>query len=323
MQRATQRDRAPRWDQRLYPGLRVEAVPAETRAALVQAAGALGVEAEYVLGMVRAFLTPSAGEPRSRERGELFLWQLEASASRLRPAAATFEVTTQSYLAALTESYPEMRGGAHLQHSDAEPWWPAAPDEIGELASLDLCLRRCGFSYRHAVAVRLTPTVEALAEQLSLLLHALDTLPPVGVLPLPVLYAGLDELASTFQGHVVPHLLADISPDKPGLLAGIRRLRELDASEDRSIEADIVWARAQLSEVSRIGEHTLAEQRPAAGASRGGLMGLFRRAAPARAPSFSSRAWVTVAEREWHETIAALESIRTQANAVKSSIAPG
>lgn len=318
MRAGAHEDRAQSWDQRLYPGLRVELVPGETRAALVQAAGALGVEAEHFLGAVRAFLAPPPGTPRSREMGERFLWQLEASAGRLRPAAASFELATQAYLTALEAGDPELRRTSSAAPDAAEPWWPLVEDDESQLASLDLCLRQCGFSYRQAVAARLTSNVEALAEQLSLLLHALGTLPPVGVVPLRALYAGLDELASTFQGHVVPHLLASTSPDKPGLVAGIQHLRELDAAGDRSIEADLAWAQEQLREVRQLGAQQAAAQPDAA--RRGGLAGLFRRAAPQpAAPTSGPRAWVDLAEREWRETISALESVRTQAAQASST----
>ena len=298
-----------RWDERLYPGLRVEAVPAESRAALIQAIGALGVEAEHFLGTLRTFLVPPATVPRSRHVGELFLWQLEASAARLRVCAEAFELATHAYLSALNEGLPDLRDGS--RNSADDPWWSAPPDEVGDVSALDLCLRTCGFSYRQAVTAQVTPSVETLAEHLSLLLHALDTLPPAGILPVPALSAGLLELASTFQGHVVHHLLSDSTSDPSGLPAAIRRLRVLDASEDRSVEADLAWARAQLHEVRAIAEQAHLDERDSS-SRRGGLAGLLRRD-PARArrtPSSSRGAWSAAAEREWHETISALESIQ-------------
>jgi hypothetical protein len=160
------------------------------------------------------------------------------------------------------------------------------------------------------VAARLTLSVEALAEHLSLLLHALETLPPAGILPVPSLAAGLLELASTFQGHVVSHLLSDTAPDAPGLPAAIRRLRALDAADDRSVEADIVWARGQLHEVRAMGTRTQTDA-PAAPARRGILRGLLRRgAAPGRATPASRReAWIAAAEQDWQATIVSLQSI--------------
>src|SRR6185437_15624597 len=138
MQRTATDQLAPHWDQRLYAGVRVEAVPAERRAALVRAVGALGVEAEYFLATVRAFLAPAPRAARTREAGEVFLWQLETSAARLRPAAETFELATQAFLAALDESDPELRAGAGTQAAGAEPWWLEPADQLGELSALDL-----------------------------------------------------------------------------------------------------------------------------------------------------------------------------------------
>ncbi|MGH2504011.1 MAG: hypothetical protein ACRDID_16000, partial [Ktedonobacterales bacterium] len=66
---------APRWDARLYDGLRIRRIPAETRNALIHALGELGVEAEFLLVLVDA--APGAIRPTSRD-GELFLQRLTA-----------------------------------------------------------------------------------------------------------------------------------------------------------------------------------------------------------------------------------------------------
>jgi hypothetical protein len=319
MQPTAPADNAQGWDQRLYPGLRVEGVPADLCATLVQAAGTLGVEAEHFLATLRAFMTAPSGTGRSRASGEAFLWQLEAAAARLRPAAETFELATQAYLSALDEHFTGLRAQAAAGEAAAEPWW-SAPHDAVDPSALELCLRQCGFSYRHAVISRLTPSIEALSEHLSLLLHALSTLPPAGVLPIPALYAGLSELASTFQGHVVPHLLADGTQQAAGLPAAVQRLHALDASEDRSIEADLAWARGQLHEVRWIAEQTRANRQDVS-TRRGILGGLLRRAAaPGRISSSGPEAWLALAEREWQGTISDLEALRSQSNAVGSSV---
>jgi hypothetical protein len=305
-----------RWDERLYPGLAVAAVPGEVRAALAQALGALGVEAEHFLQLVASFTRGGPAGPTTRAAGEAFLWQLDASARRMAADAESFELAAQSYLAALESAAPEVRASRPADGGtladQAEPWWSAsdATSPMGE--PLELALRRCGYAYRHVVAAHLAAHVEAIGEYLALLLHALRTLPPAGVLPLPTLYAGLYELTATFQGHLVPHHLSDLSPDRPGLISGIALLRQLDATEDRSIAADLTWARGQLAEVERTAANlpasATAQPRPSAWQ---GLTGLFRRE-PANGASrpVTPRAWAEDAQREWRATIGALETLR-------------
>jgi hypothetical protein len=319
MRQATERAHDVRWDERLYPGLLVPAVPAEARAALTEALGALGVEAEHFLAVVSAFTRGGPATPARREAGDAFLWQLDASARRLARDAGAFELASQSYLAALESANPEVRtpGAPERATADdqAEPWWPAgeAAGPTGE--PVELALRRCGYAYRHVVAAHLAESVEAIGEYLTLLLHALRTLPPAGVLPLPTLYAGLYELTATFQGHIVPHCLGDLSADRPGLVSGIALLRQLDATEDRSIDADLAWARGQLAEldhmVAALPGPKPAPQRPSGWKP---LADLFHRGpsrpSHAAASAASPRAWAEVAGRQWRETIAALETLR-------------
>jgi hypothetical protein len=293
--------RTDRWEGRLYAGLRVQAVPADARSNLARALGALGVEAEHFLAVVDEFTRRSARPAGAREEGERFLWQLEASARRLAAEAQPFEVAAQAYLAALEAHYPELIGGAA-----ADVWWPAVPTAQPPGAPLELALRERGFAYRHVVAAHVANNVEEIAEALGLLLHALRTLPPAGVLPVSTLYGGIYALAAQFQGHLVPHHLGDLSAETPGLLSGLQRLRALDAAEDRSVAADLAWAREQLEEVRRAAP---APPTPA----RGGLAGLFRR--PARGPAGGAAAWAARVEREWRETIAALEALPADAAA--------
>jgi hypothetical protein len=317
MQSAMRRAPADRWEDRLYPGLRVGSVPADARDALAQALGTLGVEAEHFLALVRAFTATPTSRPLSRQDADQFLWQLDASGRRLIRSTEAFELATHAYLDALEQVRPELRGRQGAGAADEEVaggWWPPL-DETPASEPLELRLRRCGYAYRHAVSARLAPNVEAIAEQAALLLHALRTLPPAGVLPFTALYDGLYELASAFQGHVVPHHLADLSHDMPGLLSGIALLRQLDAAEDRSIAADLAWAHAQLAELERVESGLPLEASSArGGATRNLLAGLFRgpRAEPhtaAGAPR-GARAWAVQAKREWQETIATLSSLR-------------
>lgn len=311
-----------RWDTRIFPGVDVPAVPHETRDQLAQALGALGVEAEYALRLFAPFTRGIPRQPATRAEGEQFLWQLDALARRLIVAANDFEVATQSYLNALELLNPELRPSVgHDGTWDdtlAPAWWPPSDPSGIDDGLVELSLRRCGYAYRHVVQAYLATNIAGIGEHLALLSHALETLPPAGVLPLANLYAGLYELAEALQGHMVPHYLRDVSPAMPGLLTGLTRLRELDATEDRSIDADLLWARAQLAHAD-----LLAAKQPAAISSTGdvakrGLLAIFRRK-PSPVPSglnkSSAAAFAVQATREWTETIVALEALRQQLGA--------
>ncbi|HLZ22158.1 MAG TPA: hypothetical protein VKQ30_08550 [Ktedonobacterales bacterium] len=271
------------WEGRLYAGLRVSRVSPEIRAALTGAMGELGVEAEYFLALLQHF---PGMPPYPHERGEAFLLRLEAACHRLMSVAGTLEVATQSYLSALEAAYPELR-----TRWDTDTWWPLfhgyAP--VGE--PLELQLRRCGFAYRHVVAAHLASNIEAVGEHLALTLHALTTLPPAGVLPAGSLHQGLYELSSTMQGYIIPHHVADINRQTPGLLTGIAWLRGLEAREDTSLASDIAWAHAQYAFARQI----------ATQGSHSGTPGVSSEAIPA---------WATAAMRDWQDTIAALERLR-------------
>lgn len=308
-------DQGGGWEERLYPGLAVPGIPAEPRAALSESLGALGVEAEHVLLVVSAFTRPGPGGPAARADGERFLWQLEASARRLASIAESFELATQAYLAALETAHPDVRvGGSPASDDEPEPWWP--PDNltapVGE--PLELCLRRCDFAYRHVVAAHLAANVEEVGEEMVLVLHALRTLPPAGVLPSSALSAGLYELTGEFQSHLVPSHLSDANPSALGLLSGIALLRHLDATDDRSVEADIAWAEAQLSELEQVAANLPAATAPPEKPARRGLSGLFRRSSSAGPsapePGTTPQVWAARAAREWQQTIAALRTLR-------------
>ncbi|HEV2238053.1 MAG TPA: hypothetical protein VGR57_15440, partial [Ktedonobacterales bacterium] len=120
---------------------------------------------------------------------------------------------------------------------------------------------------------------------------------------------GLDELAATLQGHIIPHHIADLSRNVPGLISGIALLHQLDAAEGASVRADLEWARAQLA-TARAEAQRLKDQ-PAPSARPGGLLGAVRRAfgGSSAASRATPAAWLAVAEREWQETIAALQAI--------------
>ncbi len=274
------------WDDRIYTGLQLEAVAPDVRHALAQALGAVGVEAEYLLRILDTF--PGSEGP-TPERGALLLAQLEAFAGRLVEAASSLELATQSFLTAL--------GAALQQPGDAaEPWWPSFAGYALSGEPLELRLRRCGYSYRQVAAVHLAATVEEIAEQMALLLHALSTLPPAGTLPLPVLAQGLYELADTVQGDVVQHLIRDVSPEYPGLLTAIERLRTLSATEDTSLASDIAWARDQYAAVAG-----------ALPAAPGLLARVFGRRA--RGGSRGTERWATQAAQEWRSLIATLHAM--------------
>lgn len=280
---------APTWEGRLYSGLRVVHVPPELRASLIEAFGETGVEAEHLLALVHSVLHARTA---SRELGDLFLRRLDASARRLAKAADRLEVATQGYIAALEL----MDTGVREAAAQEDVWWleqTAASSSTEPVESFELRMRRCGFAYRHVVAVRLAVNVEAVSDYATQLLRALGTLPPAGILPVGSLYRGLDELTSALQGYVVPNHIADLSDQTPGLLTGIARLYALDAYEDTSIQSDIVWAQAQLAAAQNVQAHL--------GAGRMGATG-------------HGADWAVATVAEWRETVAALEGLRASSS---------
>jgi hypothetical protein len=264
------------WESHLHAGLRMARVTGEARAALANALGAMGVEAEYYLSLLAGF--PGSDGP-SHARAELFLSRLEAAARRLYHAADTLEIATQGYLSALEAGYP----GARSEGTEGDPWWPAPPDfELGS-ETIELRLRRCGYAYRHVVEVYLSTNISAIASQMKLVLYALTILPPAGVLPVSSLYQGLYELSSSFQGYIIPHHITELDARTPGLLTGIARLRQLDIQEDTSLQSDLRWAQSQLRSVQEF----------------------------LQSPSLSSaqREWATTAASEWQQTVQLLASL--------------
>lgn len=242
------------WDSRLYDGLRVARISSEARSSLGVALGQVGVEAEYLLLLVSSF--PGDSRP-SRPLAARFLSRLTASLERLIDASVRLEASTQGYLTALDVAYP----GVIAASERSSAWWPVFGGYTMPGAPLEMRLRRCGLSYRHALESRLAPHMEAILEQMALMLFALSTLPPAGVAPIASLARGLDELSSALQGEITPrHILGNSGDDRyPGALAAIQRLLALDASGDASLESDIAWARAQYVE-ARDEETRLAAQ---------------------------------------------------------------
>jgi hypothetical protein len=264
------------WESRLYSGLRMPRLPADTRARLAEALGTLGVEAEYFLKLLAGF--PSNGKP-SHIQGVIFLSQLEAAARRIYHTADALEIATQGYLTALEAGYPEIRG----QNVDADPWWPDSGNFELPGESIELRMRRCDFAYRHVVEVYLGANISAIAGQMALVLNALTILPPAGVVPASSLYQGLYELSSALQGHIVPRHIGDLDSQTPGLLTGISRLRRLDVEEETSLQSDLLWAHAQLESV----QHFLKT---------------------ANIPN-AQREWAKTAAAEWRQTIQLLDTL--------------
>jgi hypothetical protein len=294
------------WEQRLYAGLRLPGMD-EPQLALARALGEMGVEAEFFLLLTGAEAS-LAGD--TRPVADHFLRQLDDSCMRICAVAASLEVATQGYLSALEARYPQ----AHLADSVAEPWWPAFSGFTLSGDPLELRLRRCGYSYRHAIEAHLGSTIEAIAEQLALTLHALYTLPPAGVLPIAALYHGLYELSSALQGHIVPHHIieasTEASSESPGLLLGISLLRQLYAQEDHTIQADISWVQAQLAQARQ----TLARL----GVRRSPLAALARLGAkPAPMATPDTAAWVARSIRDWEDALKHLTALAREERAVR------
>lgn len=290
------------WEQRLYAGLRLPNMD-EPQLALARALGEMGVEAEFFL-LLTGSEASLAGATRTV--ADQFLQQLEVSCRRICETAASLEVATQGYLSALEARYPEAR----LADTIAEPWWPAFAGFTLSGESLEMRLRRCGYSYRHVVEAHLSSNIEAIAEQLAMTLHALHTLPPAGVVPIAALYHGLYELSSAIQGHIVPHHMTETTTESPGLLMGLGLLRLLDQQEDHSIRADVAWVQAQLAQA----RETLARL----GVKRSPLSALARLGARFSGMTTpDTAAWVARTIRDWEDALAQLTELERKVAAVR------
>jgi hypothetical protein len=275
----------PGWETHIYPGVQIARVSLATRAALASALGEAGVEAEYFLALLEVF--PGSEQP-APEVAERLYDALEAWAARMPVVASSLEVATQGYLDELDALYAEL----HDDPAKAESvWWGEFAGYAFAGEPLALRLRRCGQSYRAVAESRLPALIDGIGEQMALLLHALATLPPAGVAPVRSLYGGLSEIALELQGDLVPRRIRDLSPDYPGLVTTISRLRTALANP-APIESDIAWAREQLAELQ-----TGQPERPRGFGAR--LFGAFGRKGRV-APSGDT------ARREWEGVIAAL-----------------
>jgi hypothetical protein len=275
----------------------------EPQLALARALGEVGVEAEFFLLLIGA---ESSLAGSNRAVADRFLQQVDDSCRRICAVAASLEVATQGYLNALEARHSQ----SQLADAVAEPWWPTFSGFTLSGESVELRLRRCGYSYRHAVEARLGGSIEAIAEQLALTLHALHTLPPAGVLPIATLYHGLYELSSSLQGHIVPHHITESAKESPGLLMGISLLRVLDAQEDHSIQADIVWVQAQLARA----REALARL----GVKRSPLAALTHWATrQSQGVTPDTAAWVARSIREWEDALTQLTGLARAGQTVR------
>lgn len=282
------------WETRLGAGLALSAVPSEIRSPLEGALGMAGVEAEYFLTLARSLHSGAsssatvADAASARARGEAFLVALEAAGRRLRATASRLVVAIHPFLSALAASHPSVRSDAE----SAPPWWDQPDPERWTGLTIEMDLRRHGYSLRQVAQARLGEIVEALCERMALTLQALATLPPAGVLPVATLAAGLEQLAELWQEDIANGLVRDISPEYPGLLTALAQLRAEDAAQGADLEADIAWAHAQYALAH--GSQQQATQR---------VEGSMVRAA-------ERAAIVNEAMRSWQDTITTLEQMR-------------
>ena len=292
------------WDMRLVRGIAMHGIAPESSDALVATLGALGCEAEFGQTLLRI----SEEVPRpTHAQGEQWLRQCYGLCQRLSHLSMDFEVAAQSYLNALdlldarpVSPHPSTSGDRSKSHDswsaqfDATPdvWWPERGDIALESEPLDIWLRRAGFSYRHIVTIGLPEHFEALAEALGLVLHALQTLPPSGVLARTSLALGLQMLSSTFEGDLIPHHMQDIDQRHVGLLTSLATIAQLDGNEAR-IEHDIAWAQAELARAREM----LVVKR-----------GVGRVTRPLTL--VTGNLWARQLVAEWERTVAQLESMR-------------
>lgn len=274
------------WSGRIYDGLRVRDVSPEIHGVLVQATGEIGTEAEFYLSVLAAFLSDGRA---NQAVGDRFLRQIEMSAYRLATSAELFEIAVQSYLRSVELLAPGMRERV----SAAPVWWTDRAWSDERDVAIEMRLRACGYPYRVVVGLQLPVHIESMAQQLALVLHALQCMPPAGVLPFEELCAGLYELASIVQGDVALRHIRDVSSSYPGLLSSIAQLRAFAAQGDCSLASDIAWAQAQYASVvdqsRRLSAQRLAPQSP-------GQAGLLD--------------WTSHAAHEWMTVIRALEQMR-------------
>ena len=290
------------WDLRLIQGFTLPGVPEEVRAGFVTALGALGCEAEFGLNLLQ---TPLRQPRPTRAQGEQWLRQCYLLGVRLQRISGEFELATQSYLGAMALAAPlpaAMRPARnHLpdgwgERFDATPgvWWPVQGSIAIDREPIEFWLRRAGFAYRHCISIGLPSHIDALEEALSLVMHALRTLPPSGVVTREAIAISLLTLTTEMEGDLVPHHLHDLDARHIGLLNGIATLLRLTPAAGADLAADVAWARGELARARAI---VMAEP-----ATRG----------PVTRPlqSKSGDLWARQMLREWEETVAQLEHLR-------------
>jgi len=298
------------WDLRLVRGLASMGMSEENTVemtdSLVTVLGALGCEAEFA----QHFLYPAAtvASP-TKAQAEHWLQQLYYLCQRLLRLASDFEVAVQVYLHALVALEPSLADTATESDApssqdswsarfDATPsvWWTECGDVSLGGEPIELWLRRAGFPYRHCIAVALPQHVDEVGTILNTLLHALQTLPPRGILTRQALYLGLQSLANDLTADMVPHHLLDIDASHVGLLTGIATVLQLgkqNAAE--SLAGDITWAHGELvgARAALQGQSTLQRGR------------ITRPLATSTA-----NLWASQLVREWEQTVAQLQSMQ-------------
>ena len=188
---------------------------------------------------------------------------------------------------------------------DATPdvWWPERGEVTTDSEPIEVWLRRAGFAYRHTVSVGLPGHVEALTDSLNFLLHALQTLPPRGVLTRISLLLGLQAISGEIEGDLIPHHIRDLDQRHVGLLTGIETIARLAMRASNAVESDIVWARGEL------GRARMA----LGGKTQHGVTG----ARVTRLLSHpTGNLWARQLVAEWEHTVTQLEAIRDSDQAV-------
>jgi hypothetical protein len=294
------------WNRRLVRGLTGTSANDDSADALVAALGALGCEAEYALNILH---TPARMPQPTHVQAENWLQHCYHLGQRVAHLAADFDVAAQAYLAALVASDPsvgrddEYNPNRQYPHDpwsarfDATPnvWWPEQGAVAVHVESIAFWLRRGGYAYRHCISLGLPEHIEALTDTLGLVLHALQTLPPGGIISRISLYMGVQHLLADISGDLVPHHIRDIDARHVGLLTGIATLARLSDGNQASITTDIAWARGEL-------------ERARATLNSNGTQGVGRITRPLA--TRTGNLWANQIVAEWERTVAQLEALR-------------
>jgi hypothetical protein len=307
------------WEARLVRGMALPGIAPDVCDALVTALGALGCEAEFGLNLVA--ITATAPRP-THDQGDQWLRQCYGLCQRLVRLGADVEVATQGYLAALGQSadpfaVSSASRDAWAARFDAAPdvWWPPENASAPAGEPIEVWLRRAGYSYRHCVTLGVPAHIEALGETLHLVLHALGTLPPGGILTRASLALGLETLAAAFQGDLIPHHLLDLDAWHVGLLTGISTLAQLNGAAD--LNADLAWARGELARaraaLTQRGPDASFNRGPDASFNRGPDIPVWQANGSGTSshplPSTTGNLWARQLVAEWEHTLAQLEAL--------------